>query len=91
MTCSRSPASAFRCLVKFLVVACVTVICLAQAGTYVSIQEVRVSGLPVLIAPSHQPMDVLLTSLATIIHDKISAAARSLRSGTVWNGPIHYL
>ena len=70
MTCSHSPASVFRCLAKFLVVACLTVICLTQAGTYVSIQEVRVSGLPVLIAPSHQPMDVLRTSLATIILDK---------------------
>ena len=69
MTCLCSPASAFRCLVKFLVVVCLTVICLAQAGTYVSFQEVRVSSLPVLIAPSHQPTDVLLTSLATMVHD----------------------
>ena len=76
MTCLRSPASAFRCLVKFLVVACLTVICLAQAGTYVAIQEVRVSGLPVLIAPSHQPTDVLLTSLATAIHDKTVCCGR---------------
>jgi hypothetical protein len=28
------------------------------------------SGLPVLIAPSHQPTDVLLTSLATIVHNQ---------------------
>jgi hypothetical protein len=47
-----------------------TVICLAQAGTYVAIQEIRVSGLPVLVAPSHQPMDLLTSSLATILHDK---------------------
>lgn len=70
MTCLPSPASVFCCLVNFLVVACLSTVCLAQAGTYVSIQEVRVSGLPVLVAPSHQPTDVLLTSLAIIVHDK---------------------
>jgi hypothetical protein len=70
VTCLRSSASAFRCFVKFFVVACLSVVCLGQAGTYVSIQEVRVSGLPVLVAPSRQPMHVLLTSLATIVHDK---------------------
>ena len=70
MTCLRSLSSLFRWVVEFLVVACLTVICLGQAGTYVSIQEVRVSGLPVLVAQSHQPMDVLLTSVATIARDR---------------------
>ncbi len=70
MTCLRSLSSLFRCFVEFLAVSCLTVICLGQAGTYVSIQEVRVSGLPVFVAPSHQSMDVLLTSLAIIVHDK---------------------
>jgi hypothetical protein len=32
--------------------------------------EVRVSGLPVLVARSHDPSDVLLTSLDTILHDR---------------------
>jgi hypothetical protein len=66
----RTLSSPIRCFVEFLAVACLTVICLGQAGTYVSIQEVRVSGLPVLVAPSHQPMDVLRTSVATIVHDR---------------------
>jgi hypothetical protein len=70
VTCLRSLFSLFRCFVEFLAVACLTVICLGQAGTYVSIQEVRVSGLPVLVAPSHQPTDILMTSLATLVHDK---------------------
>jgi len=70
VTCLRSLSCLFCCAVEFLAVACSTVICRGQAGTYVSIQEVRVSGLPVLVAPSHQPMDVLLTSVATIAHDR---------------------
>ena len=45
-------------------------LCLAQAGTDVSIQEVRVSGLPVAVARSHDPSDVVQVSLATIFHDK---------------------
>ena len=65
----RWVSSLFRCPARFLAVACLTVICFGQAGTYVSIQEVRVSGLPVLVAASHQPMDVLLTSVATIARD----------------------
>jgi hypothetical protein len=70
VTCVGSLSYLLRCVVEFLAVACLTVICLGQAGTYVSIQEVRVSGLPVLVAPSHQSMDVLLTSVATIVHDR---------------------
>ena len=70
MTCLRARASGFRCSVEFLIAARLTVLCLAQAGTYVAIQEVSVSALPVLVARSHQPADVLLTSLATIVHDR---------------------
>lgn len=32
--------------------------------------EIRVHGLPKLVAPSSDPVDILLTSLATIFHDK---------------------
>jgi hypothetical protein len=57
-------------LITFLVASCLEGTCLAQAGTYVSIQTERVSGLPVLVARSHDSADVLRTSLATILHDK---------------------
>ena len=70
MTCLRSPASASHCLLRFFVVACLSVVCLAQAGTYVAIQQVRVSSLPVLVARSHEPSDVLRASLATVVEDK---------------------
>ena len=76
MSSLRSPASAFRGLVEFFIVTQLTIICLAQAGTYVAIQEVRVSGLPVLVARSHQPTDVLLTSLTTIVHDQSVCCGR---------------
>src|SRR5882724_3491807 len=33
-------------------------------------QEVRVKGLPALIARSHDAADVLMTSLDTIVHDR---------------------
>jgi hypothetical protein len=57
-------------LLTFLVALCLKGTCLAQAGTYVSIQEVRVSGLRVLVARSHDPSDVLRASLATVLRDK---------------------
>ena len=41
-----------------------------QVQTYSSIQEVRVSGLPSLMARSHDSSDVLLTSLDTVIHNR---------------------
>lgn len=44
--------------------------CLGQVQTYPSIEEVRVSGLPSLMARTHEPSDVLLTSLDIIIHDR---------------------
>jgi len=44
--------------------------CFGQAGTYPSIQEVRVSELPVRVARSHERADVLRASLSTIVHDK---------------------
>jgi hypothetical protein len=52
------------------VASCFVAACSAQVQTYPSIQEVRVSGLPTLTARTHDPSDVLLTSLDTIIHDR---------------------
>ncbi len=62
---SRSPG--FRCLVW---VACLALACLARAQTYYSVQEIHVSGLPVLTASSSDPSDVLRAALATILHKK---------------------
>lgn len=70
MTRLRSRASAFPLLVPFLVASCLVLAGLTRGQTYYSIPEVRVSGLPVLVARSHDPSDVLRTSLATILHDK---------------------
>jgi len=69
------PGSAFLVLGKFVGVSCfaaawLVVGCVAQVQTYPSLEEVRVSGLPSLMARSHDPSDVLLTSLDTILHDR---------------------
>lgn len=60
----------FRASASFPVLTFLVASCLAQAGTYVSIDEARVSGLPVLVARAPDPSDVLRASLATILHDK---------------------
>src|SRR5216684_1850528 len=54
----------------FVVASWFTTACFAQVQTYPSIQEVRLSGLRSLMARTHDPSDVLLTSLDTIIHDR---------------------
>ncbi|HUA16766.1 MAG TPA: hypothetical protein VMG31_15840 [Verrucomicrobiae bacterium] len=43
---------------------------LAYGQDYYSMQEVRVSGLPSLMAKTKDPADVLLTSLDTVVHDR---------------------
>ena len=43
--------------------------CFATGQTYYSVQEVRVPGLPNLVAKSKDPSDILLTSLDIIFHD----------------------
>ena len=42
---------------------------LVYGQDYRTRQEVHVSGLPALMALLHEPSDVLLTSLDTIVHD----------------------
>lgn len=61
----------FRALALPTVVsmASLAVACLAYGQSYPN-QEVRVSGLWVLMARSHEPSDVLLTSLDIMLHDR---------------------
>jgi hypothetical protein len=42
----------------------------AHGQTYATNQEVHIAGLPSLVARSHSPSDVLLTSLDTLLHDR---------------------
>lgn len=63
----RTRASAVSSWVEFLAASCLVTACLAQSY---SNQEIRVSGLRTLVARSHEPSDVLLTSLDTVLHDR---------------------
>ena len=60
----------FRSLLKCLVTSLVVAAGLGRAQDYPIPQEVHVTGLRVLMARSHEPSDVLLTSLDTIIHNR---------------------
>lgn len=68
--CTLAPA--VSCLVQFLVASGLGSACLAQSypNQSYSNQEIRVRGLRALVARSHEPSDVLLTSLDTILHDR---------------------
>lgn len=70
MSQPRSHGTACLAVFKFALALWFPAACFAQVQTYPSIQEVRVSGLPQLMARTHGPSDVLLTSLDTIIHDR---------------------
>jgi len=81
VTQPSSCGSAFLVLAKFAASSCLAAAflaggCFGQGLTYPSIQEVRVSSLPSLMARSHDPSDVLLTSLDTILHDKSVCCAK---------------
>lgn len=67
MTRLRTRASAVASFVQFLVASCLVSACLAQSYPN---EEIRVGGLPALMAGSHEPSDVLLTSLDTVLHDR---------------------
>jgi hypothetical protein len=58
-----------------LVVGCLLVSCLvagaAHGQNYVTADEVKVNGLRPLVARSHDPLDVLMTSLDTVLHDSV--------------------
>jgi hypothetical protein len=64
-----SRMSEFRWLFR-LQVAWFAFACLAWSQTYYSVQEVHVSGLPLVAASSDDPSDILRASLATILHKK---------------------
>jgi hypothetical protein len=50
---------------------CVLALCCFACGQILYLdQEVRVPGLPSLMARTHDPSDILLTSLDTILHDR---------------------
>jgi hypothetical protein len=68
----RSSGSALVVLLSIINIAagCLDVACPAYGQSYPSIQEVKVGGLPSLMARTHEPSSVLLTSLDTIFHDR---------------------
>ncbi len=70
MTHLRWRRSSFRILGKCIVASLLVGGGLVYGQDYPTKQEVHVSGLPALMARSHEPSDVLLTSLDTIIHDR---------------------
>jgi hypothetical protein len=75
MSQPRSYRTTLHTLARFIVASCFVASWFAAASfgqvqTSPSIQEVRVNGLPSQMARSHDPSDVLLTSLDTVIHDR---------------------
>jgi hypothetical protein len=62
--------SSFRSLLECILTSLLLAGSLAHGQDYPITQEVHVTGLRVLIARTHEPSDVLLTSLDTIIHDR---------------------
>lgn len=71
MTELRRSESFFPSFSARIIGLCLALACLAFGQiTYPSLQEVRVDGLASLMARTHDPSDVLLTSLDTIFHDR---------------------
>ncbi len=75
----RFPGSAFLIAFKPVpthpAITCLAILCLAfcsyaQAQDIYKPETVSVSNLPTLMARSHDPSDVLLTSLDTVLHDR---------------------
>src|SRR5579863_2515327 len=68
------PASAslipIKPAIKYLAILCLAFCGYAHAQDLYKPESVRVSNLPTLMARSHDPSDVLLTSLDTILHDR---------------------
>jgi len=65
----RSCPSAFQLLDR-LAVTCLVFCCCAYGQSLNQDQEIQVHDLPSLMARSHDPSDVLLTSLDTVFHDR---------------------
>jgi hypothetical protein len=64
------PGSLFQVSVRHFLFFCIALGGCAFAQVYYRPDEVRVSGLPMLMARTHDLSDVLPTSLDTIIHDR---------------------
>jgi len=62
--------SPFRILDQCIVVSLIAMACLAYGQDYPITQEIHVTGLRPLMARTHEPLDVLLTSLDSIVHDR---------------------
>jgi hypothetical protein len=75
----RSRPSVF--LASAILVLSLGVCSLAQAQTYYQERELEVHDLPVLTARSHDPSDVLITSLDVIFHDKEICCGRDSALG----------
>lgn len=67
---SRTSTFTFAPALPFLAAACLVAACFGQGSTYSALQEVRISDLPVRVARSHDPADVLRAALSTIVRDK---------------------
>jgi hypothetical protein len=62
--------SSLRSLLECILTSLLLAASLAHGQDYPITEEVHVTGLRVLIARTHEPSDVVLTSLDTIIHDR---------------------
>lgn len=64
------PRPPFHTVVNCIIISCLVLCAYAEAQHTYKPDGVKVSGLPTLVARSHDPSDVLLTSLDTILHDR---------------------
>ena len=65
----RSRTPRLVATVPLLAAGCLLASGFAQTGTCLSLQEVRITDLPVRVARSHDPADVLRAVLSTMVHD----------------------
>ncbi len=70
MTENRIQEYHFVAVAICLVLSCLVAVSASHAQTYFPEQTVRVHGLHSVMARSHDPSDVLLTSLDTILNDR---------------------
>lgn len=69
MAIPRFRRSALSLMLRYFMAVCLADVCAYGQG-YFTQQEVRVPGLPMLMARSHDPGDVLLTSLDILLNNK---------------------
>jgi hypothetical protein len=73
--------SSFSVLLTAAVTSLLVAGSLAHGQDYPISQEVHVTGVQVLMARSHEPSDVLLTSLDTIVHDRSACCGKDSALG----------